>query len=151
MALSATTASLGSNIVYQGLGGCTAGTATVSGMFNTLATTAVRTCDATGATGALTLAFATNAIFDPTFFWEVRLRFFGKRAPGSGTMTSFFCGVGANRRGEVLFGPQGGGECSGFAASAVTPPGVVPEPDAVVLLATGLAGLAVVVGRRRRV
>lgn len=136
----------GSNTTYQGLGGCTAGTGTAISMFNVLATTAVRTCDAQGLDGLLNLSFSTNAIFDPTFFWAANVRFFGETTPGSGNLQSFYCGVGGNRRGEAFRG--GGGSCGGF-AMATPDMQVVPEPGTVGLLGAGLVGLLAMARRKR--
>ena len=143
----------GSNSTTLGLGGCTAGTAPVNGVFNTLASAAVRTCDAQGFTGALNLAFSTNAIFDPTFFWAITIRLYGETAPGSGRTSQFVCGVGSNRRGEVMSGGFNG-ICGGFAVPGApglpgAPEiGVVPEPATYAMLGVGLMGLLAV--RRRR-
>ena len=137
----------GSKTTYQGLGGCTAGTGASTSMANVLATTALRTCDAQGLNGMLNLTFSTNAIFDPTFFWAANVRFFGETAPGSGNLESFYCGVGGNRRGEVL---KGGGACSGF-ATAERNLQVVPEPATVGMLGAGLLGLVAMARRKRAV
>lgn len=143
------------NSVRDGLGGCTAGEVTTTDFANLIANTAVRTCDAEGATGALEMAFTTDAIFDPTYFWSANIRFYGELIGRPGIAAPFYCGVGANRRGDILQGGSGQ-NCGGFAAPdpgnpqpGNPQPGVVPEPSSVVLLASGLFGLAAVARRRR--
>jgi len=141
----------GQTSIRQGLGGCAAGEVTATDFANLVANTAVRTCDAEGATGALEMAFSTNAIFDPTYFWSANIRFYSELIGRPGIADNFYCGVGANRRGELLQGGSGG-NCGGFAAPdpGNPQPGVVPEPSSMVLLASGLFGMAAVARRRRR-
>lgn len=139
------------NSVLDGLGGCTAGEVTTTDFVNFIASASTRTCDAQGATGALEMAFTTNAIFDPTYFWSANIRFYGELIGRPGIAAPFYCGVGANRRGEILQGGMGQ-TCNGFAAPEPgnPQPGVVPEPSSVVLLASGIFGLVAVARRRRR-
>lgn len=141
----------GFNLTTQGLGGCTAGTGTVTNVANRLATSAFRTCDAQNLTGTFNLSFSTSAIFDPTFFWAANVRFVSETTPGSGNLQSFYCGIGANRRAQAFSGGNGS-PCSSSAAAASAPApasNVVPEPSTIALLGAGLAGLLVVQRRRR--
>jgi len=140
----------GRTSIRQGLGGCAAGEVTATDFANLVANTAVRTCDAEGATGALEMAFSTDAIFDPTYFWSANIRFYSELIGRPGIANNFYCGVGAARRGEILQG-GGGTDCGGFAVPDAPPVdvGVVPEPATVALFGTGSIGVLVLSRRRR--